>query len=263
MGDRTNRAVEGEEGTVIIALETSSKATSMDLARGERVVASFGAELDERRSARLWPEIEFVLSEVGLTIGEVDLFSVCVGPGGFTGVRVGMAAIKGFAASTGKPVLGITSLEAAAMAAWPSRTVAVIMNAYKGEFYSQLFSFDAEAAPVAQNSPTVSTLSEALNRLPATGELLITGDAFADKAALAARYEAEAQATFPYDGWAVTASPQFLAEQVTRLAFKKASAGEMLGPEALRACYVRQSEAEIKLSMGLLGSKIKRVVEAR
>lgn len=265
MEDQKNRARLSEEGQIIFALDTSSKTTSMVLARGERVVASFGAELDDRRSARLWNEIGFLLNEIGLTINEVDLFSVCVGPGGFTGVRVGMAAIKGFAASTGKPVVGVTSLEASALAAWPLQTVTVIMNAYRGEFYSQLFSFDAEGIPVAQNAATVSTLSQALQRMPGTENLLITGDAFVDKAALAARYKEEAGAEAPEifsdREWAVTQSPRFLAAQVARLAFKKFCRGETVGPEALQACYVRQSEAEIKLSLGLLGSKAKRVVK--
>lgn len=267
MEHQKNRARLSEEGPVIFALDTSSKTTSMVLARGERVVASFGAELDDRRSARLWTEIEFLLNEVGLTINEVDLFSVCVGPGGFTGVRVGMAAIKGFAAATGKQVVGVTSLEAAALSAWPLQPVAAVMNAYRGEFYSQLFSFDADAIPVARNVATVSTISQALERMPGTGNLSITGDAFADKAGLAAQYKgevgAEASAIFSDREWVVTESPRFLAAQVARLAYKRFCRGETVGPEALQACYVRQSEAEIKLSLGLLNPKSKRVVKTQ
>jgi tRNA threonylcarbamoyladenosine biosynthesis protein TsaB len=55
-----------------------------------------------------------------VTIHEVDLFAVCAGPGGFTGLRVGLAAMKGLAAAAQKPIVAVTSLEALAFSAGPA-----------------------------------------------------------------------------------------------------------------------------------------------
>lgn len=199
-----------------------------------------------------------MLAELGMTIGDVDVFSVCIGPGGFTGLRVGMAAVKGFGAATTKPIIGVTSLEAAALAASPAVFVCAVVNAYKGEVYSQLFSFDGDGVPVAQNDPMASALEKALDRVAGENELVFAGDgvpAGAEVIRSAAGSRAEGK-------WTTKRSDHGLAEDVAQLAFLKYTRGEIETVERLRACYVRRSEAEIKLSLGLLGSKIKRSMKA-
>jgi tRNA threonylcarbamoyladenosine biosynthesis protein TsaB len=193
-----------------------------------------------------------------MTIGDVDVFAVCVGPGGFTGLRVGMAAVKGFAAATGKPILGVTSLEGAAFAAGSALCVCAMVNAYKGEVYSQLFSFDGDGVPVAQNDPMVSTLEKALDRVTRKNELVFAGDG-AEAGAEVIRNIAAARAE---GNWTTKQSDHRLAEDVARLAFLKNARGHMETAESLKACYVRRAEAEIKLSLGLLGSKIKRSMKS-
>jgi len=189
-----------------------------------------------------------------MTISDVDVFAVCVGPGGFTGLRVGMAAVKGFAAATRKPILGVTSLEGAAFAAGPALSVCAIVNAYKGEVYSQLFSFDGDGVPVALNDPMVSTLEKALERVSGMNELVFAGDA----AEAGTEVVRNIAATCAEGKWTTKQSDHSLAEDVARLAFLKNACGHVETAESLKACYVRPSEAEIKLSLGLLGSKIKR-----
>jgi tRNA threonylcarbamoyladenosine biosynthesis protein TsaB len=218
------------------------------------LLGSISEPPDEKRSEKLWTEVRSLLAELGLTIGDVDVFAVCVGPGGFTGLRVGMAAVKGFAAATSKPILGVTSLEAAAFAASPALSVCAMVNAYKGEVYSQSFSFDGDGVPVAQNDPMVSTLEKALERVVGMNELVFAGDG-AEAGAEVIRNIAAARAE---GKWTTKQSDRGLAEDVARLAFLKNARGHMETAESLKACYVRPAEAEIKLSLGLLGSKIKR-----
>ena len=236
---------------VILALDTSSKTTSIAVTRGDRVLATYKADFDETRSERLWIEIQSLLDSCGLTIGEVDLFAVCLGPGGFTGLRVGLAATKGLAAAARKAVVGVTSLEALAFAAGPAPAVCAMVTAYKGDLYSQLFSFDGDGAPVPANAPMVSTLEETLARLNDLRPVLFVGfDAGPVIETLA-----------PAQGsWSVAEPPDCVAEVIARLAQVKFARGEVDTPESLRACYVRQAEAEINLAKGLLGSKIKRVL---
>lgn len=243
---------------IILALDTSSKATSLAVARGGTLLGSIGEPPGEKRSETLWTEVRSLLAEIGMTIGSIDVFSVCVGPGGFTGLRVGMAAAQGFATATNKPIIGVTSLQAAVFAADPALTICAMVNAYKGEVYSQLFSFDGDGVPVAQNDPMISTLENALERVADMTELAFAGDGV-EPGAEAIRSFA---ASHGDRKWTTRQSDHGLAEDVARLAFLKYCRGEMETVDRLKACYVRRSEAEIKLSLGLLGSKIKRSMKS-
>ena len=235
---------------IIFALDTSSKRASMAVARGPQVIASYQGIADEKRSERLWAEIDSLLGEAGLKINDVDLFSVCTGPGGFTGLRVGIAAIKGFAAANQKRVVGVTSLEAVAFLAAPARQVFATVNAYKGEVYSQLFLLDDEGVPVVQEPPTVTISIKAIERVAHLDKVVLAGD------------WAVANAEFiSGEGRSVNTSNRLTAEAIAEIAYRKYARSGGETPEQLRACYVRVSEAEIKLSEGVLGSKIKRVVE--
>jgi tRNA threonylcarbamoyladenosine biosynthesis protein TsaB len=230
----------------------------MAVARGAKVLRWISEPPGEKRSEALWTEIRSLLAEVGMTIADVDVFSVCVGPGGFTGLRVGMAAVKGFAAATNKPIIGVTSLEAAAFAASPAVSVCAMVNAYKGEVYSQLFSFDGDGVPVGQNDPMASALEKALERVADVNEVVFAGDG-----AEAAAEAIESIAASRGEGnWTTMQSERGVAEDVARLAFLKYARGEIETAESLKACYVRRTEAEIKLSLGLLGSKIKRSMKS-
>ncbi len=235
---------------IIFALDTSSKRASLAVARGTKLIGSYQGVADEKRSERLWAEIDSLLSESGLTINDIDLFSVCTGPGGFTGLRVGMAAIKGFAAATRKRVVGVTSLEAVAFLAAPAQQVFATVNAYKGEVYSQLFSLDEEGLFVAQEPPVVTIATKAIERVAHLDNVVFAGDWAAANAEFI-------RAT----GKSVSTTDRLSAEAIAEIAFRKYARSGGEDPERLRACYVRVSEAEIKLSEGVLGSKIKRVVK--
>lgn len=220
---------------IVLAIDTSSKLTSLAVARSDRIIGSFGAELDGRRSERLWTEIGFLLAELDLTINDIDLFSVCVGPGGFTGVRVGVAAVKGFASAASKPVAAVTSLEAAACTAEPAHYGWAALSAYKGEAYVQLFELSSNQLPTPVIEPRLARL-ETLSKLIATqaNATLVTDQAIANM-----------QEVWPCD---VKAAPRFSAEQVARLGLLRFIGGETLDANLLRACYVRPPDAEIKLN---------------
>ena len=242
---------------IILAIDTSSKATSLAVARGGVALTSISERPDQKRSETLWTEIRSLLASVGKAISDIDVFSVCIGPGGFTGLRVGMAAVKGFASATNKPIIGVTSLEAAAFSAKPAVTVCAMVNAYKGEVYSQLFSFDRDGIPVARNSPMASTLETAIERVAHINDLVFAGDgAEAERQAILRAAAARGEGN-----WRMKQSERAFAEEIAQLVSLKHARGILETPASLKACYVRPAEAEIKLSMGLLGSKIKRSME--
>lgn len=237
---------------VILAFDTSSRLTSIAAARGQELIFSFGALLDDNRSARLWSLIDFLLAETGLRLSDVDLFAVCVGPGGFTGLRVGITAAKGFAEAMNKPLVGVTSLEAQAAAATTTALkgaggaaplVYVLNNAYKNEVYSQLFSFDGDGVPVTENEPTVGDLQTALERIATRDAVIVTGDAVSSNPE---EIQLLLDATSHSAVVAPTAGQQLLAPYIARIAYFRYKDGSTVPPADLQACYVRGADIKIK-----------------
>jgi tRNA threonylcarbamoyladenosine biosynthesis protein TsaB len=240
---------------IVLAIDTSSATTSLAVARGESIIASRACRHEDRRSELLWNDIRDLLGSAGLRINDVDGFAVCVGPGGFTGLRVGIAAVLGFASSTGKPAAGVTSLEAVAFRASGKRRadelVCSLVGAYKGEVYSQLFEFDARGIPVAINESAVSTSEEAIARVSNYKSLIFAGDGVTSCLELIRAGQLTGRE------WSVMDDGYLVAESVALLAMRRP---ESWG-EPLRACYVRPADAELKLAAGLLGSKIRRTLD--
>ena len=233
----------------------------MALARGDQIITTLTVPGDERRSERLWLDVNELLQSPRLKIEAVDLFGVCVGPGGFTGLRVGLAAVKGLAAATGKPIVGVTSLEAAATAAIGATTACAMVGAYKGEVYWQLFAVDDRGLPVALSEPLVSTSTEAIAQVADLPDIVFVGDAVEASVDViremaGGRFIEETNA--PGSGWRIKPAAYGLAEAVARVAYLKWQQGARDTAEGLQALYVRPAEAEVKRSLGLLGTKIER-----
>ena len=173
----------------------------------------------------IYPHIRELLDRSGVTLAEIDCFAAASGPGSFTGVRVGLACIKGLAEAAGKPAVAVSNLEAlATFGSAPLR--AVLLDARRGDVYGAVY--DAEGRVVV--AETVSKLPEWLASLPAGVEFISTGfDAFGD--ALPA-------------GPRVTVPP-VLAGAIARIAADRLARGEACDPAALDANYVRRSDAEL------------------
>jgi tRNA threonylcarbamoyladenosine biosynthesis protein TsaB len=242
---------------LILSLDTSSKVTSLALARGDEIIESYAGDLNERRSERLWTEIGLMLDRATVSMDEMTLFAVCLGPGGFTGLRVGLAAAKGFAMATGRPMAGVTSLEASALGHGAGLSVYSLVNAYKGEVYCQLFEIDNEGFPAAAGKAEALKIEEAVKRVAKISPLIFTGDAVDAARELIEKYSASGQE------WSVEKLDEPLATKISRIAAHRFKRGQLDTLEGLSACYIRPAEAEIKLSQGLLGSKIQRNIRSK
>lgn len=97
-----------------LALDTTSKSASAALVRDGSIVAEFLINADINHSETVMPAVSAVLEIAGTGLDEVDFFSFALGPGAFTGLRIGAGIIKGLALGTGKPVVGVSSLDALA-----------------------------------------------------------------------------------------------------------------------------------------------------
>ncbi len=126
----------------ILAFESSAQAASVALAENGEVIAEVWQRTGLTHSETLLPMAQNLLSTAKVALSEIDLFAVANGPGSFTGLRIGVATVKGLAFATGKPCAGISTLRALFLAhgGYPEHAVAVcVMDARVGQVYNAVF----------------------------------------------------------------------------------------------------------------------------
>ncbi len=126
---------------LILALDTSGDVCSVAVTRENKLLSEYNFAHNRKLTERIPGIVEFVLQDAGVTLTDIELFAVGIGPGSFTGVRVGVTMAKTWAEVFQKPLIGISSLEA--MAADTGRTeesegMAVVVLSRKGEVIAML-----------------------------------------------------------------------------------------------------------------------------
>ncbi len=128
------------ETPLMVALDTSHMKGSIAVTRGEEVLCEIVFDASDTHSATLMPAVDVCLSTAGVCLDDADLFGVVVGPGSFTGLRIGLATIKAFAAVKRRPVIAVPSLELLAAAIPCARyPVMPLIDARRGEVYAALY----------------------------------------------------------------------------------------------------------------------------
>jgi len=171
-----------------LALDSASLACSVAVSLDEEVVAEERIATMHGQAEELLPLVDRAMREAGQMAGALDLVVATVGPGSFTGIRVGLAAARGIALATGARLIGVTSFEAVAVLAvrndWPeTRSLLVALESRREDFYVQFFDphGDALGEPAAIMPFFIrEAVAEAIGANP----LLIAGDA-AQRAAAA------------------------------------------------------------------------------
>ncbi|MDO9431790.1 MAG: tRNA (adenosine(37)-N6)-threonylcarbamoyltransferase complex dimerization subunit type 1 TsaB [Phenylobacterium sp.] len=143
---------------MVLAIDTCLFACSVAVVDGERVLARRVEPMSRGHQERLAPLVQEAMVEAGLGFDRLDRIGVTVGPGSFTGLRVGLAFAKGLAAALAIPAVGIGSLEALAE---PERgNVVAVLDAKRGQVYLQAFS---DGVPVS--APDALPIETAAARL--------------------------------------------------------------------------------------------------
>ncbi len=125
---------------LILAVDTSGKRVSCALARDGAVIAEKDRLSELSHSRTLLPECEALLSENGVSFHDIDLFTATVGPGSFTGIRIGVAAVKGFAFAEDKPCAGVGTMTSAAYASGVANgVICAAVRARQNEYYTAFF----------------------------------------------------------------------------------------------------------------------------
>lgn len=130
----------------ILALDSTAVSASVALTRGTRLLGELLIENGNTHSETLLPMVEELLSKFSLTPKDIDLFACTAGPGSFTGVRIGVATIKGLAFASEKPCIGVSTLDSLAYnlcgfgAGYENGAIiAPVMNARRSQVYNALF----------------------------------------------------------------------------------------------------------------------------
>jgi tRNA threonylcarbamoyladenosine biosynthesis protein TsaB len=238
---------------LILAIDTATRAGSVALARGTKLLHLQAGDKEASHSIDLIATIEAALNTIGAKLHDVELFAAASGPGSFTGLRIGIATIKSFAMSVGKECVGVPTLAATAHAAGTSVCTVALLPAGRGEVFAQMFLVDADRVrpldAAAHLSPRAAMEKYgAILSLSWAGEgSHVNAEALCDRAKVMgiAWDDRDSQSLVRSIGWMLAPRRDELAGSVAALAFDEYSAGRTTSPGALRAIYVRPSDAEI------------------
>lgn len=216
---------------IILAVDTTHEFGSLALLRGTEVLEEVLLHSPEGFGQILFGRIAQLLERHGQAVAAVDCFAATSGPGSFTGVRIGLACVKGLAEAGGKPVAAVSNLRAMAdFGTGPLR--AAVLDARRGEVYGAVY----DAIGTAVLPETVSPFAAWLRTLP-EGEIEFVSTDFTPFA--------PALAGTRFEAAPVTTVPRALAAAVGRIAYAQLLAGQVQDPAAIDANYVRRSDAEL------------------
>ena len=124
----------------ILGIDTSTPIGSVALIDGENLVAEHTLNIVQAHSSRLMPAIDTVLKWGDITVADLDGCAVGVGPGSFTGVRIGVATVKSMCYALDKPIVGVSTLEAVAYnLRWTNGVICPLFDARRSEVYGAVF----------------------------------------------------------------------------------------------------------------------------
>lgn len=123
----------------ILAIDTSSKNAAVAILENQDTIIELNNDDEKTHSQKLMPMIDDAFKKSDLSLDDIDLISCCLGPGSFTGVRIGIATAKAFADSKNIPTVGVSSLEALAYNLNQDGLICSLINANNGNVYAGLF----------------------------------------------------------------------------------------------------------------------------
>lgn len=221
---------------IVLAFDTTSRDASIALLRDDEIALEYNFSSRDDLSAMMIPSLEFLLRSLGLKLPQVDLFAAAVGPGLFTGIRVGLATLKGLNFAAGRPMVGVSTLEALASKFADTRhTVVPMIDARKGEAYIAAYEF-AAGERVERLAPRLLTLEAALPLLAPLPDKVFVGSAAEDNGERLRR-------EFP--GGRLAYRSNFLASEVGRIALASYRRGRYVTDlRELRPLYIRKPDAQ-------------------
>jgi tRNA threonylcarbamoyladenosine biosynthesis protein TsaB len=223
---------------VILALDTTTRGGSVAVTEDDRILALLTGDETRTHGERLPAEIARALDLAEITRDRIDLLAVATGPGAFTGLRIGLAAVQGLAMTLGKPVVGVSALEALAeQVDEPSSLVLPWMDAQRGDVFAAVIDRRSGTTIETPAADHPKSLLDTWRPHLVDRHVIFIGDAVArDSALIAAGGRGR---------WEMR-QPAPLAPQIAFIGRRRAMNGEAGPPHALTPIYVRRPDAEIE-----------------
>jgi tRNA threonylcarbamoyladenosine biosynthesis protein TsaB len=223
----------------ILGIDTSTSCGAVGLIDGGEVLSDYLLNIPVTHSERLLGAIEFVLREARCSIGDVDGWAISLGPGSFTGLRIGVSTVKGLAFATGKLVAGVSGLDALASQVSPtSYLICPILDARKKEVYTAFYRYGKGGFLGRQSDYQALRPEELVRKIKE--QTIFIGDGVKTYRDFFL-HSLSSLAIFP-------AAPLHFSHgsTVARLGSELLKKGEPLNLSTFSPIYIRPSEAEIK-----------------
>ncbi len=224
------------DGLLILSLETSTGCGSIALTKGTELLAEATVQPVRTHSRRLLGTVSWLMQAAGVDWPEVDGIAVSLGPGSFTGLRIGLAAAKGLAMAADIPLIGVETLDALALSCTGAmERICPVLDARKQEVYAALYQVESNTYPVRLSDDQAlgpELLAESIDRptVMAGPGVSVYGEVFEKNSLIRLLPVALTRPRALYVG--------LLAERLLKT-------GRLLDPATVRPKYVRASEAEI------------------
>lgn len=222
---------------MLLALDTSAERGSLALFDGERLIGETWLDAGERHAASLLVSLDRLLAEHGCALARIDRIALSIGPGSFTGLRIGLASALGLTFGTDRLLVPVPTLAAlATQAGVGARAIAPILDARRGEVYAGLYRADGHAL----GEDSCGSLGDFLTSLPVAGPIAFLGGGVGPhREAITASLGVRAE-------FLPDAAGCLRASSVGRLGARLDAAGRSLAPERVELRYLRRAEAEAR-----------------
>jgi len=223
---------------IVLGIETATMQVGCAVGGAEGVFASFHASRGRRHAETLAPAIEFVCAQAHVELREVSVVAVDIGPGLYTGLRVGVATAKAIAMARHVPMIGLSSLDLLAYPVrYSGRLIAAVVDARRGEVFSALYRHVPGGVQRITEPAVVAPEDLASDLMARHEECLVVGDG-------AMRYaEVLGEASHVEIGTTATAYPS--ARALVELAHPRSIREEFVQPWEIEPVYLRKADAEV------------------
>jgi len=228
----------------VLGLDTSTPVGSIGIIDDESVIAEYSLNVVETHSSRLMPAIDEVLRRASLKISDIDAFAVAIGPGSFTGLRIGLGTVKGFCYALKKPITGVVTLDVLAYnLKFVDKLICPILDAHRGEVYAAVYRGFSDGRLELQTDYLCTNIKSLLETL--TEPTVFLGDGLNRyRDTIAKTIKDKAIFTTPFFGFCRGAA-------VALLGYERLKAGESDDYFSITPFYIRKSEAERRFEAGV------------
>lgn len=228
----------------ILAIDTSSPRCTVCICENEEVIIQLNSDDEKTHSEKLMPMISKIFDESKLNLSDIDLLASCLGPGSFTGVRIGISTIKAFADSTNIPTVGVSSLEGLAYNTPKDGLICSIIDAKNENIYYGIFEFQNTICQkqICLSTDNIKNLADYLISLSSSySNISFVGDG----AILYKRFLNESLIPY-YKNISFAEGSKNLACSISiaKSAYNKYKNGEFGDSNTLTPLYLRKSQAE-------------------